>query len=81
MFIPFVEGNLAPLPDFHSSVVELWPPSGKALDWPQPYCFDSESINDLAARIHDNREVIKMEVTLTVAVREPPEPPGSTPVP
>ncbi|RPK43622.1 hypothetical protein EES39_18710 [Streptomyces sp. ADI92-24] len=81
VFIPFVEGNLAPLPDFHGSVAELWPPSGKVLDWPPPYYFDCDSIKGFAARIHDNREVVKMEVTLTEAVREPPEAPDSAPAP
>ncbi|MFI2725123.1 hypothetical protein [Streptomyces sp. NPDC018647] len=80
VFIPFAEGDLAPLPDFHGSVVKLWPPSGEVLDWPPPYYFDSKSINGLAARINDNQEVVQMEVTLTEAVREP-GPPGTAPNP
>lgn len=80
VFIPFAEGDLAPLPDFYGSVVKLWPLSGSVLDWPPPYYFDSESIHGLAARINDNREVIQMEVALTQAVRDPGLP-GPAPTP
>lgn len=71
VFIPFFEGNLAPLPDFLGSVVQVWPPTGLDLDWPPPYRFDKESLQALAARVNDNRTVIEMEVTLTKAAREP----------
>ncbi|MFK0014831.1 hypothetical protein [Streptomyces sp. NPDC091027] len=71
VFIPLLEGDLAPLPDFFGSVVQVWPPTGSDLDWPPPYRFDSASLQALAARVNDNREVVEMEVTLVEAVREP----------
>ncbi|MFI7657094.1 hypothetical protein ACIBX9_30985 [Streptomyces albidoflavus] len=64
VFIAFSDGDLATLPDFLGSVVQIWPPSSETLDWPPPYHFDSESIKGLATRINDNREVVEMEIHL-----------------
>ena len=74
VFIPFVNGTLAPLETFNDSVMQLWPRQSPTLDWPPRYQFDSDSVQALAARIYDNREPVITEVTLTEAVRKPPEP-------
>lgn len=71
VFTPLIEGDLAPLPDFLGSVVQVWPPTGSDLDRPPPYRFDSACLQALAARVNDNREVVEMEVTLVEAVGEP----------
>ncbi|MFJ5728946.1 hypothetical protein [Streptomyces paradoxus] len=69
VLIPFREGDLAPLEDFHGSVRQIWPPAAPLLDWPPPFKFDHTSIQALAARINDNRENVSMEVTLSPAKR------------
>lgn len=76
VFIPFVDGTLAPLETFNDSVVQLWPRQSTTLDWPPHYQFDSDSVQALAARIYDNREPVVTEVTLREAVRRPPEQEG-----
>jgi hypothetical protein len=79
VFIPFFDGDLAPLEDFHGSVLQIWPPTGPRLDWPPPFRFDQTSIQALAVRINDNREDVTMEVNLSAAVRvrrAPTEGPG-----
>jgi hypothetical protein len=73
VFIPFVEGALGPLENFNDSVVQLWPRQSPTVDWPPRYQFDSDSIHALAARIYDNREPFISTVTLTEALRIPPE--------
>lgn len=79
VFIPFIGGDLAVLPDFLGAVVQIWPPTGELLNWPPPYRFDSESIKGLAARINDNREVVEMDIHLAETFRSPgsstPNPP------
>lgn len=79
VLIPFHEGDLAPLEDFHGSVVPIWPPANPLLDWPPPYRFDATSIQALAARINDNRENLTIDVNLDAAqrVREAPQKGGS----
>ncbi|MGW0885063.1 hypothetical protein [Streptomyces sp. NPDC002671] len=69
VLIPFFDGDLAPLEDFRSSVLQIWPSTSPLLDWPPPFRFDHSSIQALAARINDNREDITMEVNLSAAVR------------
>ncbi|MCZ4117925.1 hypothetical protein [Streptomyces sp. H39-S7] len=79
VFIPFLDGDLAPLEDFHGSVLQIWPTTCSVLDWPPPFRFDQTSIQALAARINDNREDVTMEVNLSAAERvsrAPSEGPG-----
>ena len=71
VFIPFVDGTLAPLETFNDSVVQLWPRQSPTIDWPPRYQFDSDSVRALAVRIYDNREPVVTEVTLKEAVRKP----------
>lgn len=69
VLIPFIDGHLAPLEDFHGSVLQIWPPAIPLLDWPPPFRFDHTSIQALAVRINDNREDVTMEVNLSAAER------------
>ncbi|MCA1600248.1 MAG: hypothetical protein LC776_00920 [Acidobacteria bacterium] len=71
VFIPFIDGTLAPLETFNDSVVQLWPRQSPTLDWPPRYQFDSDSVQALAVRIYDDRKPVTTEVTLTEAVRRP----------
>ncbi|WP_405534724.1 hypothetical protein OG787_08205 [Streptomyces sp. NBC_00075] len=80
VFIPFCEGDLAQLEDFHGSVLQIWPPADPLLDWPPRYRFDSTSIQALAARINDNRENVTMNVNLSAAQRVAKAPPENEPV-
>lgn len=73
VFIPFVDGTLAPLETFNDSVVQLWPRQSPTLDWPPRYQFDRDSVQALAVRIYDNREPVITEVTLKEAVRIAPK--------
>ncbi|MDX3867653.1 hypothetical protein [Streptomyces europaeiscabiei] len=74
VLIPFFPGDLAPLEDFHSSVLQIWPPTNPLVDWPPPFRFDSTSIQAFAARVNDNREDVTMNVSLSVAERVRPLP-------
>ncbi|GAB2497460.1 hypothetical protein GCM10027063_40910 [Promicromonospora xylanilytica] len=69
VFIPFSDGDLSPLEDFHGSVLQIWPPISTLLDWPPPFRFDQTSVQALAVRINDNREDVTMEVNLSAAER------------
>ncbi|WDV53294.1 hypothetical protein PV963_24495 [Streptomyces coeruleorubidus] len=69
VFIPFFDGDLAPLEDFHGSVLQIWPPTSPLLDWPPRFRFDQTSIQALAVRLNDNREDVTMEVNLSAAER------------
>ncbi|MDQ0773076.1 hypothetical protein QF026_001542 [Streptomyces aurantiacus] len=76
VLIPFLDGDLAPLEDFHGSVVPIWPPANP-LGWPPRYRFDATSIQALAARINDNRENVTIDVNLDAAQRVKQAPPES----
>jgi hypothetical protein len=58
VFIPFVTGDLAPLEDFHGSVVQIWPPLVKSVDWPPSHRFDDTSVAALSRRIYNNRKPV-----------------------
>lgn len=75
ILIPFLDGDLAPLEDFHGSVVPIRPPANPILDWPPRYQFDATSIQALAVRINDNRENLTIEVNLDAAQRVKQAPP------
>jgi hypothetical protein len=74
VFFPFFDGELARLEDFADSVFRLWPPEGRAIDWPPAYYFDGTSLPALSKRIYDNRSPVEMQVNLNRAKRLPPKP-------
>jgi hypothetical protein len=73
VLIPFVKGSLGRLEDFNDSVIQIWPPIGKRVDWPPRFHFDGESFEALATRIYDGHQPVVMNVALHEAVRARPE--------
>jgi hypothetical protein len=64
VLITFVPGDLASLETFGGNIEQLWPSSSDDLSWPPSYYFDCTSFPALSARINDNRQNVRMEVTL-----------------
>ncbi len=64
VFIPFVQGSLAPLENFNGSVLQIHPLQTGALTWPPRYRFHGESFPALAQRMYDGQEPVSMPVTL-----------------
>ncbi|WP_157744340.1 hypothetical protein [Micromonospora viridifaciens] len=72
VLIPYLEGDLSPLEDFMGSVEQIWPARNQNITWPPPYRFDRHSLPALACRVYDNREPVRMEVTLHRTLVAPP---------
>ncbi|GAA0478084.1 hypothetical protein Aca07nite_44930 [Actinoplanes capillaceus] len=64
MLVPLAEGDLSPLETFNNSVDQIFPLKESEIVWPPPFQFDGESLVVLARRVYDNREPVRMEVTL-----------------
>ncbi|MGW1450169.1 hypothetical protein ACWCO3_18060 [Micromonospora sp. NPDC002411] len=72
VLVPHSPGDLSPLEDFMGSVEQIWPPRSEDMTWPPPYRFDRHSLPALASRVYDNREPVRMEVTLHRTLVTPP---------
>jgi hypothetical protein len=71
VLVTYMAGDLSPLETFNNSVEKIFPTTNAEISWPPPFQFDSASLQALACRVYDNREPVKMDVTLqgTVIVR------------